>query len=158
MKIIAKMEKDMSQYRKAFTIIELMIGMAIVTILVSGVMFAFKPFTKQYFMTQENISGEIFQLSYDIQKNKIYSKRFLVSEDGTTLKLFRSPTCYASYFFLEDDSMILKTITCTNGERLEIDNTFKIPNIKTVNFEENGKNIKLEIKTQIKNYSYNFEF
>jgi prepilin-type N-terminal cleavage/methylation domain-containing protein len=149
----------MFQYnRKGFTLVEMLIGIAVISILISGVMFAFKPFVKQYFYAQENVTGEIYQLAYDIQKNKTYSKRFYVSEEGDSLKLFRSQTCYAIYSFLEDDKKIKKSITCTNEERLPIDNTIIVPNIKYAHFEKNGRNIKFDINMTIQKYSHNFEF
>ena len=148
----------MFQSKKGFTLIELLIGIAVMSILLSTVVKVIIPYTKTYIKEKQRVTGKIYTLAHDIEINKLNTKKSEVLNNGKSLRLFTSKTCYSTYTFNEQEKEINKINVCSQDEMDRLYRTFNIPNIDYAFFSKEQKTIYLNIKEKGQDYSHSFVF
>jgi len=146
------------QNKKGFSLIETLFGMAFIVIVVAGITEMFKPFFSQLETAKYTKTGDIYEYTYDIQKNKSFGKLFYVSDDGTSLKIYRNPDCSIEYFYDSDTHSLRKILDCAEEYIEEGDNRIIVNNISDASFSQELYNISLSIKQDSQNYEQNFGF
>lgn len=148
----------LSKTKKGFTIAELLIGMFVISTILISLIPSIKIYLDMYIKSEEKNTGEIYNLAYDIQKNKSYGKRFTVSDEQDFIKIHRSESCFVIYKFYKEEQAIKKMVTCTPEEHLDLDNSFILSSIKEASFTKGDGFIKLDLKAKNENFSHNFIF
>lgn len=148
----------MYQNKKAFTLIELLMGVIVMSILLSVIVKIIVPYTKIFIQAQENVTGRIYILAYDIEKNKINTKKSEILNNGKSLRFYMSQTCYFTYTFNNTKKEMKKTIDCSEKEMKKGYITLNIPNIDFANFSKKQKTIYLNIREKGQNYNHSFVF
>jgi len=148
----------MLKSKKGMAILELLIGMTVITIIITAVVMTLNPFVTLSNKSEDITSGDIYKLAYDIQKNKMYAQRSIVTGSGTILTLERSPTCKTTYTFVEEDKQIKKDLECTPQEVLEIDSKMILDHIEGSSIRKSRNTIFMDINTTDNKYMHSFAF